>query len=55
MKSDEGGEWVIMDKEYYINNILLDGHFSNPIYKSIPSNTDQKAFKNLLKLNDTYS
>ena len=54
-KSDKGGGWVKMDKEYYINNILLSGHLSNPIYKSIPSNTDQKAFQNLLKLVNTYS
>ena len=44
-----------MDKEYYINNILLNCHLSNPIYKSIPSNTDQNVFQNLCQLVDTYS
>ena len=44
-----------MDKEYYINHVVLDGHLNNPIYKSIPSNTDQKVFQNLRKLVDKYS
>ena len=44
-----------MDKEYYVNNILLNGHLINPIYKSIRSNTDQNVFQNLRQLVDTYS
>ena len=44
-----------MDKEYYINHVVLDGHLNNPIYKSIPSNTDQKVFQNLRKLVEKYS
>ena len=55
MKSDKGGEWVIMDKEYYINHIVLDGRLNNPIYKPIPSNADQKVVQNLRKLVDKYS
>ena len=51
-KSDKGGGWVIMDKEYYINHIVLDVHLNNPIYKRIPSNTYQKVFQNLRKLVD---
>ena len=54
-KSDKGGRWLIMDKEYYISHIVLNSHFCNPIYKPIPSNTDQKVFENLLKLVDKYS
>ena len=54
-KSDKGGGWVIMDKEYYINHIVLDGHLNNPIFKPISSNTDQKGFQNLRKLVDKYS
>ena len=41
-----------MDKEYYINHIVLDGHWNNPIYKPMPSNTAQKVFQNLRKLAD---
>ena len=43
-----------MDKEYYINHIVVDGHLNNPIYKPIQSNTDQKFFQNLRKLVDKY-
>ena len=43
-----------MDKKYYINHIVLGGHLNNPIYKPIPSNTDQKVFQNLRKLVDNY-
>ena len=41
-----------MSKEYYIIHIVPDGHLNNPIYKQIPSNTDQKVFQNLRKLLD---
>ena len=41
-----------MNKEYYIIHIVSDGHLNNLIYKPIPSNTDQKVFKNLRKLVD---
>ena len=34
-----------MDKEYYINLIVLSGHLNNLIYKPIPSNTDKSFFK----------
>ena len=44
-----------MDKEYYINHIVLDGHLNNPIYKPMPGNTDQKVFQKLRKLVDKYS
>ena len=44
-----------MDKEYYINHFVLDGHLNNPIYKPIPNDTDQKFFQNLRKLVDKYS
>ena len=44
-----------MDNECYINYFELDGHLNNPIYKPIPSNTDQKVFQNLRKLVDKYS
>ena len=44
-----------MDKEYYINHIVHDGHLNNPIYTLNPSNTDQKLFQNLRKLVDKYS
>ena len=55
-KSDKGGGSVIMDKEYYINHIVLNNsHLSNPIYKPFQSNTDQKVFQNLRKLVDKYS
>ena len=33
-----------MDKECYINHIVLNRHLNNPIYKPILSNADQKAF-----------
>ena len=54
-KSDKGGGWVKMDKEYYINHIVHDGHLNNPIYIPNPSDTDQKVFQNLRKLVDKYS
>ena len=44
-----------MDNECYINYFEVDGHLNNPIYKPIPSNTDQKVFQNLRKLVDKYS
>ena len=44
-----------MDKEYYINHIVINDHLSNPIYKPILSNIDQKVFQNLCKLVDKYS
>ena len=53
MKSDKGEIWVIMEKEYYINHNVLNGHLSNPFYKQIPrSKTDQNCFQNLRKLID---
>ena len=54
-KRDKGGGWVIMNKEYYVNHIVLNSHSDNPIYKAIPSNTDQKVFQNLRKVVDKYS
>ena len=36
-------------------NHIIKGHLNNPIYKPIPSNTDQKVFQNLRKLVDKYS
>ena len=44
-----------MQKEYYINHIVLNGHLNNPVYKPITSNTGQKNFQNLYKLVDKYS
>ena len=45
----------MMDKEYYIGHIVTQRSFmSNPIYKALPSNTDQKVFQNLRKLVDKY-
>ena len=43
-----------MDKEYYINHIVLDGHLNSPIYKPITKNTDQELFQNLSKLVNKY-
>ena len=37
-----------MQKEYYINHIVLNGHLNNPVYKPITSNTGQKNFQNLI-------
>ena len=54
-KSDKGGGWVVMDRDYYINHIVLNGHLNKPIYKPIQSNADQKAFKNLCNLVNRYS
>ena len=53
-KNDKEGRWVIMDKKYYIDHIVLNGYLNNPIYNSIPSTTDQKVFQNLNKLVDKY-
>ena len=44
-----------MDKEYYINYTVLNGHLNNPINKPIPSNTDQNVFQNLCILVGKYS
>ena len=44
-----------MDKEYYINHIVLDVHLNNSIYKPIPSNINQEVFQNLRKLVDKCS
>ena len=44
-----------MDREYYINHIVLDGHLNNPIYKPIPNNADQKVFQDLSKLVNKHS
>ena len=54
-KSNKEGIWVIINREYYIYHIVQNGHLSNPIYKPIPSNIDQKVFQNLRKLVDKYS
>lgn len=47
-KNNEEEKWVIMQKEYYINHIVLNGHLNNPVYKPITSNTGQKNFQNLI-------
>ena len=43
--------WVIIDKEYYINLIALNGHLRKTIYNTIPSNTElvDKNSSNLTK------
>ena len=43
-----------MDKDYYEEHIIKDGHLSNPIYKVVPENSDKKVFNNLIKLIEKY-
>ena len=46
-KSDKGGRWIIMNKDYYINHIVKEDPLKNFIYKEINRNTYKIVFENL--------
>ena len=44
--ADEGGGWVIMDKNYYQDKVVKEHLLSN-VYKEVSADSDKKLFKNL--------
>ena len=44
------GGWIFMDKSYYKDQIIMDGHLNSVTNKLIDQNSDQKVFTNLKKL-----
>ena len=46
--ADKGGGWVIMDKEYYRDKLVMPHLLSN-VYKEVPVDNDKKVFRNLVK------
>ena len=47
-KTDKGGGWVIMDKNYYKDQLVMRHLLSNA-YKEVSRDSDKKVFKNLLE------
>ena len=45
---DKGVEWIIMDKNYYLDQIVKQHLLSN-VYKEVSVDSDKKVFKNLKK------
>ena len=43
-----------MDAEFYRNKLVLSDHLETETYSVVPSNADEKVFKNLKKLVDKY-
>ena len=46
--ADKGGGWVIMDKNYYKDQLVMPHLLSN-VYKEVSRDSDKKVFKNLLE------
>ena len=47
---DKGGGWVIMDKSFYENQLVLNGRLNSCVYKEIESNSDQIVFRKMKDL-----
>ena len=48
-QSDKGGGWIIMDKFYYEDQIIINGHLNSITYKLTDDNSDQEEFTKLKK------
>ena len=51
-KADKGGMFVVMDKTFYRDKLVISDHLSTDTYEVVPNNTDKLvmgALKNLLK------
>ena len=49
-KADKGNTLVIMDTEFYRDNLVLLDHLYTSTYSIEPVNSDQKVFRDLTKL-----
>ena len=52
--SDKGGGLVIMNKQYYKEEIFITGHLSTNVHREAPINADKTVYMNLKTLVDTY-
>ena len=55
-KADKGGSLVIMDKEYYRDQLVLKCHLNNPkTYSIIEDKSDKTVIKNIKNLVDQHN
>ena len=47
---DKGSGWVIMDKSFYKNKLILNGHLDNDVYMKIDKKSDQIVFRKMKEL-----
>ena len=46
-KADKGGNFIIMDKSYYRDYLVLENHLNDNAYKKIDQNEDRQVIKKL--------
>ena len=49
-KADKGGATIILDRTYYRDKLVNEGHLNSETYKTVDNNTDEKVFKSMVKL-----
>ena len=49
-KADKGGATIILDKSFYRDTLVVEGHLNSPTYIKADNNSDQKVFINMNKL-----
>ena len=49
-KADKGSAFVIMDKDYYRDKLVLNDHLQSDTYKEVDANSDEKVMKDLKEL-----
>ena len=54
-KADKSDVWVIMNKEEYQDQLVLEQHLQTPTYEPANDNANQKVFSDLAELVEKYS
>ena len=49
-QADKSGNFVLMDKTYYRDSLVLEGHLNSNAYEKIPIGEDKVVVQNLRKL-----
>ena len=49
-QTDKGGGLVLMDKTYYLDNLVKKEHLHSEVYKEVPLDSDKKVHEQLLLL-----
>ena len=49
-KADKGGNFVLMDKSFYRDQLVLEGHLKSNDYETLPVDADKQVMKNLKAL-----
>ena len=43
-KADKGGSLIVMDRDFYRNKLVIEGHLTSQSYKKVDENCDKKVF-----------